>query len=501
MSALPRHPLALVFDLGGTQFRAALIDATGAIEAEAALPSPPAEDMGEASEIDPELWWHALLELASRLHRRLPAAFGAVSGLAICGLTRTQVFLDAAGEVIRPAMTWRDTRTAALVPELLATLPAEHPERGLINAFHPLARLAWLKRHEPARAARLASVLDPKDWLNFRLTGRVASDPVSLARLAASTGTTNRASLLAALDFADAVLPPLIEPQAIVAPVQPGLPPPFDRLAGVPVISGSNDTFAAVIGLGAMRPGVAYNISGTTEVFGLLGAEPRAAEGLLTVDWRGLWQLGGPGQNGADTFAWLAGLLAGEGRSLPDGGITALLAGPRDPQPLLFLPYLSGERVPHWDGELRGAFIGLKRSHTATDLAFAVLEGVAFLNRVVLERAETAMGMRAAEIRFGGGAARNPVWAQIKADILERDVIVTAHDEPGLVGAAALAFTGLGVFPTLAEAQTTMVQAAHRYQPDAAKAERYHALHALFRESSAAVAPVSRALARLGRSG
>eukprot|EP01042_Synura_sphagnicola_P024466 gene24466-31309_t len=158
-----------------------------------------------------------------------------------------------------------------------------------------------------------------------------------------------------------------------------------------------------------MRDGFAYNISGTTEVLGVVGREPARAEGLLTVDWRGLFQLGGPSQTGADTVSWLLALLGRDGAAVGQE-IDALLSGPRQPQPLLFLPYLQGERVPYWDPSLRGALVGLNRRHGPTDLAFAVLEGVACLNRIVLERAEAALGSAAAEIRFGGGAAANPVW-------------------------------------------------------------------------------------------
>src|SRR5690606_19793553 len=189
----------------------------------------------------------------------------------------------------------------------------------------------------------------------------------------------------------------------------------------------ANDTWAAVAGLGALRPGYAYNISGTTEVFGAVGAEPVQAQGLMTVDWGGgHYQIGGPGQNGADTIAWLLPLLGRLGEDGMAGVAQAmddLLAAPRDPQPALFLPYLQGERVPYWDPHLRGAFLGLNRRHGPGDLAWAVLEGVAFLNRVVLERAEAALGGKVQEIRFGGGAASNARWCQVKADICERAVV------------------------------------------------------------------------------
>lgn len=493
--------IVLACDLGGSSFRAALVDDTGAIRAQCAIAGPPSrDDRAGASDIDPEAWWSLLVEACAGLAAQAPALFEAVEAVAICGVTRTQIFLDRDGRPLRPAMTWKDTRADACAQRLRAALDPAHPESAAINAFHPLARLAWLREQEPQAFAALACLLEPKDYLNVRLTGRRTSDPVSMARLLAAATPHEGRDLLASVGVSAAILPEMLEPWDKVGPVQAGLPAPLDRLAGRPVFCASNDTWAAVVGLGAMREGYAYNISGTTEVLGLIGREPARAEGLLTVDWRGLFQLGGPSQTGADTVSWLLALL---GRDVASVGleIDALLGGRRQPQPLLFLPYLQGERVPYWDPSLRGALVGLSRLHGATDLAFAVLEGVACLNRIVLEQAEAALGRAATEIRFGGGAAANPVWSQIKADLCGRPVVVASSKEPGLLGAAIVAFTGLGRFASLAEAQAALVVVARRFEPDPARKLAYDALFALFRRAETALAPVSRDLVAAAREG
>lgn len=494
--------VVLACDLGGTSFRAALIDERGVTQAESMILGPTAIDRMGWSEIDATAWWHILIEAAGKLAGTAPELFAAVQAVAICGVTRTQVFLGRDGRQLRPAMTWKDTRSEAAAARLQERLGSGHPESARINAFHPLARLAWLKEEEEAAFRSLACVLEPKDYLNFRLTGRQAGDPVSMARLLASAQAVGGVDALAAAGLTQAILPPVLEPWEAIGEVQPGLPAPLGRLAGVPVFCSSSDTWVAVAGLGALRPGYAYNISGTTEVLGAVGESPAEADGLLTVDWRGLWQLGGPSQNGADTVAWLLSLIGHDGRDHAGIGrdIDALLAGRRHPQPLLFLPYLQGERVPYWNPALRGAFIGLNRQHGATDLAFAVLEGVAFLNRIVLERAEAALGAAVAEIRFGGGAASNPVWSQIKADICGRPVVVGSAKEPGLLGAAIIAWTGLGRFTSLIEAQERLVSVGARFEPDRARRSSYDVLFSLYRRSEAALAPISADLAALSRS-
>ncbi|MCR4522399.1 MULTISPECIES: FGGY-family carbohydrate kinase [Bosea] len=488
--------VVLACDLGGSSFRAALIDDRGVKQVEHAVPGPVLDDHLDRSEVPAQAWWALLLEATGKLAEQAPELFAKIQGIAICGVTRTQVFLGHGGQELRPAMTWKDARSVGIAARLRETL-ADHPEASRINAFHPLARLAWLTENEPLNALALACVLEPKDYLNFRLTGRKASDPVSLARLVACAESLNGGSGFGAIGLSPDIMPAILEPIDIVGSAITGLPAPFDRLAGVPVFCGCNDTWAAVAGLGALRSGYAYNISGTTEVLGVLGPDQAEAEGLISVDWRGLWHLGGPSQNGADTIAWLTGLLGGTG---PVGEtIEHLLAGQRHPQPLLFLPYLQGERVPYWDPNLRGAFIGLGRRHGPTDLAYAVLEGVACQNRLVLERAEGALGTRVDEIRFGGGAAANPVWAQVKADICGRPIAVGAAKEPGLLGAAIIAWTGLGRFASLEAAQDALVTISRRYEPDPARRPAYNALYALYRQSEAALAPISTNLVALAQ--
>jgi xylulokinase len=488
----------LACDLGGTSFRAALVSNTGRVTHLTSLAMPIPLDRDGASEVDPRDWWQALGQLLDALADAAGPAFDAIEAVAISAITRTQVFLGQDGRVLRPAITWRDTRSQTTLPALRALLPQDHPETAGISAFHPLARLHWLAITDPACLAGLAAMVDPKDYLNFCLTGRVAIDSVAGARLiAAATAGPNDRSLLVAAGLPN-VVPAVLAPTDRVGTIGAGLPGALARLAGRPVMAMATDTWASVLGLGALRPGVAYNLSGTSEVLGLLTATAAPAEGLLTVDWgEALTQIGGPSQSGADTLVWLLGLI---GRPAADpratgAALDAVLAAPRDAQPLLFLPYLQGERAPYWDPSLRGAFIGLNRRHGPADLAYAVLEGVAFLNRIVLDRAEEAAGQPVSEVRFGGGGAANARWCQIKADIIGRPVVVIDAAEPGLVGAAIVAFASLGRLSGLAQGQAELVTPQARYTPRPGSVAVYRELFPLFRAAEAALAPISRRLA------
>jgi xylulokinase len=459
--------LILAVDLGGSSLRVALVARDGTLRALHAMP--------HQAEADPDAWWQGVLDGIEAVARNDPPAFGRIAAMAVTAFTRTLVVLDAAGAVLRPALLWHDARADEVVTSLRAACPPAHPELAEINAFHPLARLHWMSRHEPALLHRAAFAIEPKDEINRRVTGIIASDPISSARLAAS------ADLLKPLSLPP-LLPPLHRAATVLGPARAGLPGALGSLAGIPVLTMAHDSWAAVTGLGALRAGIGYCISGTTEVLGVLHDAPARAAGLLAVDWDGLWQLGGPSQHGADALAWLRAL--GLGADACDALV-----------PILFLPSLSGERVPHWDPALRGAFIGLHRAHGAAEMAAAVMQGVAFNNLTVLRRAEAATGQPIAELRLGGGGA-TPRWAQLRADVLGRPVVTTACPEPGLLGCAITAFAALEGRP-LAAMQAEMVRAAAHFAPDPARHARAQAHHALFQQAEAAVAPISRGLSAL----
>jgi xylulokinase len=495
----------LACDLGSTSFRAALVDSSGRSAAVRSVAMAAEADARGWSEADPATWWRAPTDSAAALRAREPGLWKRIDAVAISAFTRSQVFVGRDGRTVRPAILWRDARAEETLAELSAAAPPGHPETIHLNAFHPLARAHWLKRAEPAAFAATAHVLEPKDWLNLRLTGVAAGDTISMARLTAAARTHGDAgSLMDAAGLDAAIIPPLRPPVSVMGQVRRGLTGALGELTGAPVIAMANDTWASVVGLGAMRPGLGYNLSGTTEVLGLVNAAKSEAEGLLAVDWSGgagggaSWQLGGPSQSGGDTVAWLLELFARDGADPMRTGpaLEALLDAPRDADPVLFLPFLQGERTPFWDPALRGAFLGLNRRHGPGDLAWAVLEGIACLNRVVLERAEAAAGRAISELRFGGGGARNLRWRQIKADILNRPVVSVPGDEHGLAGAAIAAFTALGRFPDLATAQDALVAVGERHAPRPEARDGSDRLFALFKEALSVVNPLSRKLAQ-----
>jgi len=471
----------LAVDLGAGSLRAGAVDARGRVLVAASAPLAAAEPRAGWHEIDPERWWRALGATVARVLGQLPRG-AKVAGICLSGLTRTQVLLDGAGRALGPALMFRDRRAAAEAAQVAARLPSANPADA-ITAFHPLARLAWLARARPAVFARLALVLEPKDFLNYRLTGIAAADTVTWSRF--DTLPEAGADLPDALRRCRALLDlPRRAPWALLGPVV-SRERPFDRLAGVPVFAGAMDSWASAVGAGAVRPGQAYDCAGTSEVVGLIVPKRVQAPGLVSLAWsEDAAQIGGPTQAGADCARWCHAAFRVAGRldaAVARAGALAPSAG----RPI-FLPYLAGERTPVWRSDVRGAFHNLARDQQADDFLWSVLEGVALAARDIIAAAGAGAETAPSELRICGGGARSDAWCRIKADVLGVPVLRPAEAESGLVGAAIAAATGLGRHATVADAADRMGRVGARFRPRARNAGLFARRAALYGRIKAA---------------
>jgi gluconokinase len=266
--------------------------------------------------------------------------------------------------------------------------------------------------------------------------------------------------------------------------------------AGAPVVVGGGDGPLANLGVGAIRPGAAACSIGTSGALRVASDKPQ-------VDSRGRvfcyvlaperWIVGGAINNGGNVLEWLADAIA------PGLGIEAVLAEAAGAEAgcggLLFLPYLLGERAPHWSGDPRGAYIGLTREHRRPALLRAGLEGVCLQLAVVLSSLAEA-GVDVHEIRATGGFSRSPLWRRILAGAFGRPVGFAASPEGSSLGAALLGMTALGLLEGLDRA-AELVRVTAVEQPDSAEAEVYARLLPIFDGLFDALAPAFTALADL----
>lgn len=476
----------LAFDLGGSSLRLAIVAHDGRFLDHIRKPLRISHDGEHAFEADPLVWWTAFQQGCAEL-AAMGYDFAAIEAVAGCGFTRTQVFLDASGAPIRPAITFQDSRAAAALDEMQITAPAAISDViGALSPYDPLARLLWLQCREPDHWERLRKIVEPKDFLNMMLTGIAVSDTISQTPMARTLGP-NGTGVLASLGIDPDILPDMKSPFDQLGVVQPGLPFPLSDLAGTPVYCGSLDTWSCVLGSGALVAGAAYSISGTSDVFGVISETRHAAEGLLSVEWGPqLWQLGGPSQGGATRLQWAM------DRFYPGASAESALQeafASNRPAPL-FLPYLDGERTPFWDADLGGAFLGLHSSHGNADLLRGVAEGINYLSRDILLRAEEAIGARVDYVSFSGGLAASPALCQLKADVLNRPVLVPDNRETGLMGAARI--------PRMPGAGEAGTEGYVTYGPAAGRLRYHDDRFAIFRSATDAIRPISHRMRAMG---
>ncbi|HMK78530.1 MAG TPA: FGGY family carbohydrate kinase, partial [Xanthobacteraceae bacterium] len=251
------NPLVLAADIGGSTVKAALVARSGAIAAQVSLPSP---SLDARSLIAPLGWSDAFRAAAALLKGENASAFAAVAAIAVTGVTRTPVVLDADGAALIGAMPARDARATEIAGRS-AIDPRDGGEAARYDAFHPAARLQWIRAESPEAIARAAAVVDPKDFIAAQLTGHIASDPIASARLMAAADSTRGPSLLSRLGLPERLVPDLRTPGSIIGAVRDGIGEPLGALAGRPVVMASHDTWCGALGLGALTAGRAYNVS------------------------------------------------------------------------------------------------------------------------------------------------------------------------------------------------------------------------------------------------
>jgi xylulokinase len=438
----------LGLDLGTGSLKALLLAPSGAVLAEASASYEVASPQPGWAETDPEAWWRATV---TAVRTALNTANGAapVTAIALSGQMHGVVLVDVAGTPLRPAVLWADTRAAPLLGryrELLGELCAalENP----ITAGMAGPTLLWLQRHEPQLVARARWALQPKDWLRLRLTGEVAAEPsdASGTLLYAPREDAWLVGAAERLGLEPSLLPPLVPSRAVVGTLRPKAAAALGLPAGVRVVAGGADTACAALGSGLVRAGEAQLTVGTgaqlivvQEV--AVGGSARGVHLYRTVlgpPHAPFYTLGAV-QNAGLALEWARRTLGASWEafyalafSVPpgSGGVT-------------FLPYLSGERTPHLDAEVRGGWVGLSLHSTPAQLARAALEGVAFALRDALEALELPPEV---PLKLAGGGTAQPAWRQLLADTLRRPLVPSATPAASARGAALLAGLGVGVY-------------------------------------------------------
>lgn len=437
------------------------------------------------AEQDPEVWWRATVRTIHALLRGTEIASERIAGVGFSGQMHGTVLLDRNRRVLRPAVIWADQRSAAQVQWVydqvgrarLAALTANPMATGFMAPT-----LLWVKVHEPDVFERMDCVLLPKDYVRWRLTGRLASD-VSDAASSLLFDVAHRrwsAELLDRMGLPQRMLPEVLESETVAGRLTARASEETGLKVGTPVVAGGGDQPVAAIGNGVIEPGTLLVTIGTGgQVFTPLSA-PRHDPQLRThtfchaVPER--WFIMGAMLSAGLSLRWFRDQVA----QRPYGELSEQAARiPAGSEGLLFLPYLVGERTPHMDPYARGAFLGLTLRHGVAHMARAIMEGVAFALRDALE-IFGELGIEVDRVIASGGGARSSVWRQILADVFNVPIVATTVEEQAAVGAALLAGVGVGVYGGYAEACGRVVRYGDEIFPRPDHVDRYAQLYEVF---------------------
>jgi len=428
----------LGIDIGTSGVKAVLLGAKGHIIAQASSALTVQRPHPLWSEQDPADWWNATQAAVLALPADLRARVEAV-GLA--GQMHGATLLGADDRPLRPAILWNDGRSHAECAALEAAVPDLRAISGNIAMPGFTApKLAWVRAHEPEIFAATRSVLLPKDYVRLLMTGEKISDMSdSAGTLWLDVGRRDWSDeLLAATGLDRSHMPRLVEGSAIGGTLLPEVAARWG-MASVPVAGGAGDNAAGAVGVGVVRDGDALLSLGTSGVIFVatdrLRANPGGAVHAFCHCLPGLWHQMSVHLSAAVCLDWAAAMMH---LTLPDL-LAAAEAEGADQGNELFLPYLSGERTPHNDPHVRGAFLGLGHDSSPGRMAAAVLEGVAFAHADGLAALQ-AVGTRIESLSVIGGGARSAWWGRIFASALDVQLDYLDGGEVGpALGAARLA--------------------------------------------------------------
>jgi len=434
----------LGIDVGTGGSRAILIDEHGTVVGSAIADHEPftSPQIGWAEQ-DPRDWWRASTAAIRQLLESADVRPGDIGVIGLSGQMHGSVLLDSKGDVLRPALLWCDQRTDKQCREITDTIGAETLIELVCNPAvtgFTLPKLLWVRENEPDIWANVRSVLLPKDYVRFCLSGDKASD------VADSSGTLlfdvqNRRwsdEMLAAMNIDRDLLPDIFESVEVTGKVSKAGADATGLLEGTPIVAGAGDNAAGAIGMGIVRPGTVSATIGTSGVVFVVTERP-------TLDLKGRthtlchavpdrWHMTGVTLSAGLSLKWFRENFAeGSDFAQMDNEAAKISAGSDG---AIWLPYLMGERTPHLDPHARAAFVGLTASHTRAHLTRAVMEGVAFSLRDSFEIFRE-LGATMDSIRLGGGGAKSPLWRQIQANVYGQMVETIEVEEGAAFGAEA----------------------------------------------------------------
>ncbi|MDQ7841946.1 MAG: xylulokinase [bacterium] len=505
-------PLILAHDLGTTGNKATLFRDDGKLVASAFAGYETRYPAINWAEQDPSDWWKAFCRSSRQLLAQAGVEAREIGVVSFSGQMMGCLPVDVGGRPLRPSIIWADQRAEGEA-QLLRERVGEETVYGLtghrISPAYSLEKILWVRDHEPEIFRQTHKVLHAKDYLIYRLTGEFVTDYSDASGMNAFDlqARTWAPQILDAVGVPAEILPTLRSSIDVVGEVRPEAAGEAGLAPGTPVVMGGGDGPCAAVGAGVVRQGTAYNYVGSSSWIALATAAPiqdpeRRTFNFHHLDPRMIMPTGTM-QTAGGSYQWFRNQLGGlEAQEARERGVDSYEILDREAEAippgagnLIYLPYLMGERAPHWNPRARGAFIGLTMTHTRAHMTRAVLEGVAFNLRIILD-AFRRQGAGIEQMRLIGGGARGRLWRQIIADVYGLPVLRPRYlEEATSLGAAVAGGIGVGLIKDFSVAEQ-LVEIVEVQSPDPAAGRRYAELYPVFCDAYTALVPIFERLAR-----
>ena len=429
------------------------------------------------AEQEPDDWWRAACRAIPECLAKSKTDPSEIGGIGLTGQMHGPVLLDENGNVLRHSIIWCDQRTAEECREITQLAGAERLIEWTANPAltgFTLPKIWWVRRHEPEIWRRVRSVLLPKDYVRYRLTGSRAIDVTDASGTLMLDVVNRRWSqpILQMSQLDEALLPKVFESTEIAGYVSEEGARATGLKAGIPVVAGAGDQAAGAVGMGIVAAGAVSTTIGTSGVvFAATSTPILEPKGRVHTFCHAIpkrWHVMGVTQGAGLSLRWFRdqfGAGAEDGRDPYERLMEEAAKVEPGAEGLLWAPYLMGERTPHLDPDARGALVGITARHTRAHVIRAILEGVAFSLRDTLTLYK-GIGVPIELIRLGGGGARGMAWQQIQADVYGMPVELIEADEGGAFGAGLLAGVGIAAWPSVESACDATVRVAKTVQPN-----------------------------------
>ena len=487
--------LLMGIDIGTQSTRAALLDLEGHVIASASTSQDMETPRPGWAQQDPQVWWNSTVSNICRVLQQTGISSKDICGIGVSGQMHGCVSIDERGQLLSHAVQlWCDKRSADLVEDFKKRPDVSDSWR--IAGSPPVAnwfgfKIKWVSTYEPEVYRNAWKFFLPKDYINFKLSGAVATDhtEASGSFLMDASSEDWSHTLVEQVGIDEDKLPPIFASSHVIGEVTPEVAALTGLAPGTPVVAGAGDMLCMLLAAGIIRPGNASDVTGTSSIISMFTDTPVFDERLMNLHHvMPGWIPFGIIDSGGGSLKWFKDSFCQpeieEAKKNGSQVYDVLNALAQEIEPggegLMYFPYLIGERTlgtPY----ARGVFFGVTPRTGKGAMVRAIMEGITLELRRTVEIVEGA-GHQIDVIYHSGGGAYSDVWSQIKADIYQKKVAIFENSEGGILGSAILAGVGAGLYSDPSAGAEHCLRVAKEFQPNTALRPRYDALFELFKD-------------------